>query len=135
MFERAKAVAKRALNGVNLKRRQVVHATTVATEESRNHFEDKVAGPYILNKRKIPKQFHNPIIKFRRTYLEIDPNGDLIKHGKTLVRMWVWYSLFTYPRNLRHDSSFITKVSARGLQVFVIIDMLNVLSNVEFKSK
>ena len=46
-----KAVAKRALNGVNLKRRQVVHATTVATEESRNHFEDKVAGPFgILNK-------------------------------------------------------------------------------------
>ena len=35
MFERAKAVAKRALNGVNLKRRQVVHATAVlATEES-----------------------------------------------------------------------------------------------------
>lgn len=139
MLYRLQEKAKQALNSLNSRRKKVVHATREITTESRENFEDSIAVPYILNRKRVPKKFHGTVVKARRIYLDLDPDGNLIKagkkHGGTLVRMWIWYSLFTYSQNLRSDSSLITKVSARGLQAFVIVDMLNVLSEVEFKSK
>lgn len=97
-----------------------------------NDTEDKVVDRYLATNapyKHMPKGHRDRVRKVRRIMNDYKSEVDGFKRtGKTVIRMWVWYSLIRMPANLDPDSGFMLKASAQGLRVLAFVDMALVLN-------
>lgn len=110
------------------KRNQVKNSLKKAFVEA----EDKGVDIYMANTapfKNMPKGHRERVRKIRRISIVYKKEISYAKlTGKNVIRMWVWYSLIRLPANIKEDSGFLLKLSARGLSILAIADMVSTLN-------
>ena len=96
-----------------------------------NKTEDRAVALHLSNTppyKDMPRKHRERIVRIRRIGIDYKKEIDGAKQtGKTVVRVWIWYTLVRYPANLKPDAGFLLKLSAQALRMLAFADMVRVV--------